>query len=71
PPSGPGAPGAPAGGYVPTQLVSQLGPPGATPPPGPPPGSTPPPGPPGPPPGSTPPPGGGMHHAATMFADGS
>lgn len=77
PPSGPGAPGAPAGGYVPTQLVSQLGPPGApgaTPPPGPPPGSTPPPGPPGPPgppPGSTPPPGGGMHHAATMLADGS
>ncbi|MFJ6442854.1 SUKH-4 family immunity protein [Streptomyces sp. NPDC091649] len=77
PPSGPGAPGAPAGGYLPTQLVSQLGPPspGATPPPpgppGPPPGSTPPPGPPGPPPGSTPPPGGGMHHAATMLADGS
>ncbi|WP_443069807.1 SUKH-4 family immunity protein [Streptomyces sp. S063] len=75
PPSGPGAPGAPAGGYVPTQLVSQLGPPGAT-PPGPPPGSTPPPGPPGPPgppppPGSTPPPGGGVHHAATMLADGS
>ncbi|MFJ3578314.1 SUKH-4 family immunity protein [Streptomyces rubiginosohelvolus] len=75
PPSGPGAPGAPAGGYVPTQLVSQLGPPGATPPgpPGPPPGSTPPPAPPGPPaaPGSTPPPGGGVHHAATMLADGS
>ncbi|MFJ6611119.1 SUKH-4 family immunity protein [Streptomyces sp. NPDC091289] len=80
PPSGPGAPGAPAGGYVPTQLVSQLGPPGppgppgATPPPGPPPGSTPPPGPPGPPgppPGATPPPGGGVHHAATMLADGS
>ncbi|UCA48580.1 SUKH-4 family immunity protein [Streptomyces sp. WA6-1-16] len=72
PPSGPGTPGAPAGGYVPTQLVSQLGPPGATPP-----GSTPPPGPPpappGPPspPGSTPPPGGGVHHAATMLADGS
>ncbi|MFE3368701.1 SUKH-4 family immunity protein [Streptomyces sp. NPDC059173] len=75
PPSEPGAPGAPAGGYVPTQLVSQLGPPGATPPgpPGPPPGSTPPPAPPGPPPapGSTPPPGGGVHHAATMLADGS
>ncbi|MDX3735395.1 SUKH-4 family immunity protein [Streptomyces sp. ID01-15D] len=75
PPSGPGAPGAPAGGYVPTQLVSQLGPPGATPPgpPGPPQGSTPPPAPPGPPaaPGSTPPPGGGVHHAATMLADGS
>ncbi|MET9923202.1 MULTISPECIES: SUKH-4 family immunity protein [unclassified Streptomyces] len=63
PPSGPGAPGAPAGGYIPTQLVSQLGPPGATPPPGPP-------APPGPPPGSTPPPG-GVHHAATMLADGS
>ncbi|MGW1292868.1 SUKH-4 family immunity protein [Streptomyces sp. NPDC002533] len=66
PPSGPGAPGAPAGGYVPTQLVSQLGPPGA-------PGAPQPPGPPGPPPapGSTPPPGGGVHHAATMLADGS
>lgn len=67
PPSGPGAPGAPAGGYIPTQLVSQLGPPGATPPPG----APQPPGPPGPPPGSTPPPGGGVHHAATMLADGS
>ncbi|MFJ2294231.1 SUKH-4 family immunity protein [Streptomyces sp. NPDC087894] len=71
PPSGPGAP---AGGYVPTQLVSQLGPPGA-----PDPGATPPPGPPGPPgplgppgpPGATSPPGGGVHHAATMFADAS
>ncbi|MFF6908604.1 SUKH-4 family immunity protein [Streptomyces sp. NPDC012389] len=70
PPSGPGAPGAPAGGYIPTQLVSQLGPPGATPPPGPP-GAPQPPAPPGPPPGSTPPPGGGVHHAATMLADGS
>ncbi|MFC9247130.1 SUKH-4 family immunity protein [Streptomyces sp. NPDC057136] len=72
PPSGPGTPGAPAGGYVPTQLVSQLGPPGA---PGAPvaPGVPQPPGPPGAPgaPGSTPPPGGGMHHAATMFADAS
>ncbi|WFB07705.1 SUKH-4 family immunity protein [Streptomyces sp. LX-29] len=29
PPSGPGAPGAPGGGYVPTQLVSALGPEGA------------------------------------------
>ncbi|MFE2019272.1 SUKH-4 family immunity protein [Streptomyces sp. NPDC059499] len=69
PPSGPGAPGAPAGGYVPTQLVSQLGPPGAPGAPQPPaaPG---PPGPPGPP-GATPPPGGGVHHAATMFADSS
>lgn len=74
PPSGPGTPGAPAGGYVPTQLVSQLGPPGATPPGStPPPGPPAPPGPPGPPspPGSTPPPGGGVHHAATMLADGS
>ncbi|MFF2801559.1 hypothetical protein ACFVUT_16950, partial [Streptomyces sp. NPDC058051] len=66
PPSGPGAPGAPAGGYLPTQLVSQQGPPGV-------PGAPQPPGPPGPPvpPGSTPPPGGGVHHAATMFADPS
>ncbi|MFD9605896.1 SUKH-4 family immunity protein [Streptomyces sp. NPDC059970] len=63
PPSGPGAPGAPAGGYLPTQLVPQQGPPGAPQPPGPP-------GPPAPP-GSTPPPGGGVHHAATMFADPS
>ncbi|WP_328900543.1 MULTISPECIES: SUKH-4 family immunity protein [unclassified Streptomyces] len=55
PPSGPGAPGAPAGGYVPTQLVSQLGPPGAPQPPGPP----------------APPAGGGVHQAATMFADAS
>ncbi|WP_404827527.1 SUKH-4 family immunity protein [Streptomyces bacillaris] len=72
PPSGPGAPGAPAGGYIPTQLVSQLGPPGSTPPPGPP-GAPQPPGPPAPPgpPGATPPPGGGVHHAATMLADGS
>ncbi|MFE4885175.1 SUKH-4 family immunity protein [Streptomyces sp. NPDC056701] len=63
PPSGPGAPGAPAGGYLPTQLVPQQGPPGAPQPPGPP-------APPAPP-GSTPPPGGGVHHAATMFADPS
>ncbi|MFF2801558.1 SUKH-4 family immunity protein, partial [Streptomyces sp. NPDC058051] len=37
------------------------------------PGAPQPPGPPGPPvpPGSTPPPGGGVHHAATMFADPS
>ncbi|MFJ8887645.1 SUKH-4 family immunity protein [Streptomyces sp. NPDC102402] len=62
----PPGPGAPAGGYLPTQMVSQLGPPGVPQPPAPP-------GPPGAPgaPGSTPPPGGGMHHAATMFADGS
>ncbi|MGW8995851.1 SUKH-4 family immunity protein, partial [Streptomyces zhihengii] len=65
PASGPGAPGAPAGGYLPTQLVPQSGPPG--PPPAP--GSTPPPGPP-PAPGATPPPG-GVHHAATMLADPS
>ncbi|MCX4676609.1 SUKH-4 family immunity protein [Streptomyces sp. NBC_01433] len=75
PPSGPGAPGAPAGGYLPTQLVAQQGPPGAPQPPGPPgppgaPGAPMPPGPPGPP-GLPTPPGGGVHHAATMFADGS
>ncbi|WP_328538329.1 SUKH-4 family immunity protein [Streptomyces sp. NBC_00344] len=73
PPGAPGTPGArpgasvpppaaPAGGYVPTQLVSQLGPEGPQPP-----------GPPGPP---TPPPSAGgagrdVHHAATMFADPS
>ncbi|MEV6262287.1 SUKH-4 family immunity protein [Streptomyces sp. NPDC051784] len=64
--AGAGAPGGPAGGYIPTQLVSQLGPPGA-------PGAPQPPAPPGPPgpPGSTPPPGGGVHQAATMFADAS
>ncbi|RVU18612.1 hypothetical protein EOT10_31840 [Streptomyces antnestii] len=39
-PSGPGAPGTPAAGYVPTQLVSQLGPDGPEAPPAP--GSTPP-----------------------------
>ncbi|MET7884390.1 SUKH-4 family immunity protein [Streptomyces avermitilis] len=70
PASGPGAPGTPAGGYVPTQLVSQLGPDGAeglagpNPPSGP--GASQPPGAPNPP-GGTPP--GGVHHAATMFAD--
>ncbi|WP_109034668.1 SUKH-4 family immunity protein [Streptomyces rubrogriseus] len=79
------APGAPAGGYVPTQLVSSLGPegpggPGTPPPPSAPgtppaPGATPPPGAPGtPPPPSAPSapggtPPGGMHHAATMLAD--
>ncbi|MFE7749858.1 SUKH-4 family immunity protein [Streptomyces sp. NPDC057428] len=62
----PGAPGGPAGGYAPTQLVSQLGPPGATPPPGggvhhaatmlAGPGAPQPPGPPGPP-GAVAPPG--------------
>ncbi|MEU1080346.1 SUKH-4 family immunity protein [Streptomyces sp. NPDC005908] len=81
PPGAPGTPGArpvgtpapppgPAGGYVPTQMVSSLGPEGPgtpTPPPGAPaPGApTPPPGAPDAP-GGTPP--GGMHHAATMLA---
>ncbi|QKW00925.1 SUKH-4 family immunity protein [Streptomyces sp. NA02536] len=66
-------PGAPAGGYVPTQMVSSLGPDG----PGAPGGATPPPGtpaPPPPPPGAPGTPGtppGGVHHAATMFADPS
>ncbi|WP_354413547.1 SUKH-4 family immunity protein [Streptomyces sp. PvP037] len=66
-------PGAPAGGYVPTQMVSSLGPDG----PGAPGGATPPPGtpaPPPPPPGAPNAPGtppGGVHHAATMFADPS
>ncbi|MET9505989.1 SUKH-4 family immunity protein [Streptomyces sp. NPDC006622] len=75
PPAGPGAPGASAGGYVPTQLVSALGPEGLAGPgaPGAPggPGGPNPPGPPAPPnsPGGTPP--GGVHHAATMFADPS
>ncbi|WP_344416504.1 SUKH-4 family immunity protein, partial [Streptomyces glomeratus] len=57
----PSAPGAPGGGYVPTQLVSQLGPegPGAPVAPG-----TPPPGAPQPPAGTP----GGVHHAATMLA---
>ncbi|MEU1017549.1 SUKH-4 family immunity protein [Streptomyces sp. NPDC005898] len=59
PPSGPGAPGTPAGGYVPTQLVSSLGPEGPKPP-----AAPQPPGAPGTPPG-------GVHHAATMFADPS
>ncbi|MFD5520876.1 SUKH-4 family immunity protein [Streptomyces sp. NPDC127066] len=52
----PPGPGAPAGGYVPTQLVSQLGPDGPEAVPGAP-----------QPPGATPPPG-GVHHAATMLA---
>jgi hypothetical protein len=70
PPSGPGTPGTPAGGYVPTQLVSALGPNGPERLPGAPgqPGG---PGAPGAPrvpnpPGGTP--AGGMHHAATMLA---
>ncbi|MFE6071476.1 SUKH-4 family immunity protein [Streptomyces sp. NPDC056525] len=69
PPPPPGAPGVPggssgAGAYIPTQLVSQLGPEGPRPPaqPGPP-GPPPAPGPPGPP---TPPQP--VHHAATMLA---
>ncbi|MFI9614875.1 SUKH-4 family immunity protein [Streptomyces sp. NPDC052023] len=79
-PPPPGTPGTPAGGYVPTQLVSALGPdgpggpaagPGAPQAPGAPtpPGPANPPGPPGAPgaPGGTPP--GGVHHAATMLAD--
>ncbi|WP_432074451.1 SUKH-4 family immunity protein [Streptomyces wuyuanensis] len=62
PPPGPGAPGAPEGGYVPTQMVSQLGPDGPQPPNAPqPPGA---PGVPGTPPG-------GVHHAATMLANPS
>ncbi|MFI8093138.1 SUKH-4 family immunity protein [Streptomyces sp. NPDC086080] len=69
PPGAPGTPGArpggtpppPAGGYVPTQMVSSLGPEGPGAPPPPPGAPTP------PPPGGTPP--GAVHHAATMFAD--
>ncbi|MFG2722337.1 SUKH-4 family immunity protein [Streptomyces sp. NPDC048416] len=62
PPPGvtPGAtppPGGPAGGYLPTQLVSQFGPEGPGPQQ---------PGPPAPPPAR-----GDVHHAATMFADPS
>ncbi|MFI8767969.1 SUKH-4 family immunity protein [Streptomyces sp. NPDC053792] len=66
PPGVPGVPGASSGGnaYIPTQLVSQLGPEGLKPPaqPGPP-GPPPPPAPPGP---VTPPQP--VHHAATMLA---
>ncbi|MFD3664369.1 SUKH-4 family immunity protein [Streptomyces sp. NPDC058659] len=69
PPGAPGVPGGSSGGapaYVPTQLVSQLGPEGLQPPqpapPGPP-GAPAPPGPPGPP---TPPQP--VHQAATMLA---
>ncbi|MFJ8083717.1 SUKH-4 family immunity protein [Streptomyces sp. NPDC096205] len=63
----PPAPG--AGAYVPTQLVSALGPDGLQPPGAP--GAPQPPGAPKPPnaPGGTPP--GGVHHAATMLADPS
>ncbi|MFD7473149.1 SUKH-4 family immunity protein [Streptomyces sp. NPDC059837] len=72
PSSGPGAPGTPAGGYVPTQLVSQLGPNGPGGPSGP--GAPAAPQSPGVPgaPGAPQPPGGtppaGVHHAATMLA---
>ncbi|MFC8824768.1 SUKH-4 family immunity protein [Streptomyces sp. NPDC057137] len=59
-PSGPGAPGAPAGGYQPTQFAPHLGSGGPQPP-----------GPPGAPGGPGGPPSGGVHHAATMFADPS
>ncbi|MFF9170379.1 MULTISPECIES: SUKH-4 family immunity protein [unclassified Streptomyces] len=66
PPGAPGTPGTPPpsapaaqGGYVPTQLVSALGPDGPE-------GAQPAPPAPGAP-GGTPP--GGVHHAATMFAD--
>ncbi|MEV0241418.1 SUKH-4 family immunity protein [Streptomyces sp. NPDC050674] len=87
PPSGPGAPGTPgtpAGGYVPTQLVSALGPdgpggPGSDGPGGPggagaPGGAGSPQGagapqPPGPPGAPGGTPPGGVHHAATMLAD--
>ncbi|MFE4914769.1 SUKH-4 family immunity protein [Streptomyces sp. NPDC056652] len=71
PPSGPGTPGVPAGGYLPTQLAPSLGGSGAN---GPrPPAAPGPPGPPGPPgaPGVPGTPPGGVHHAATMFADAS
>ncbi|WP_079167914.1 SUKH-4 family immunity protein [Streptomyces colonosanans] len=75
PPGAPGAPGAqpgatpspgaPAGGYVPTQFVSQAGPDGPEGVTGP---GAPAPGAPNPPGGT---PSGGVHHAATMFADPS
>ncbi|MFB7588265.1 SUKH-4 family immunity protein [Streptomyces sp. NPDC056169] len=74
PPGAPGVPGVPGGSgapaYVPTQLVSQLGPEGLQPPgpPGPPspPGPPGPPGPPSPPGPPTPPQP--VHQAATMLA---
>lgn len=64
-PPPPGAPGA-AGGYVPTQLVSSLGPDGPGGAGGP---TPPPPGAPNPPGGTGGTPPGGVHHAATMLAD--
>ncbi|MFJ4340284.1 SUKH-4 family immunity protein [Streptomyces sp. NPDC088915] len=70
PPSAPGVPGASSGGnaYIPTQLVSQLGPDGPQPPR--PPAQPGPPGPPGPPPAPPGPvtPPQPVHHAATMLA---
>ncbi|MFZ3595156.1 SUKH-4 family immunity protein [Streptomyces sp. BH104] len=62
-PPPPGPPGAPAGGYVPTQMVSAPGPDGQPETPGTP-GPPPPPGTPGAP-GA---PGEGVHHAATMLS---
>ncbi|MFZ3570075.1 SUKH-4 family immunity protein [Streptomyces sp. BH097] len=59
-PPPPGPPGAPAGGYVPTQMVSAPGPDGPPETPGTP-------GPP-PPPGAPGAPGEGVHHAATMLS---
>ncbi|MDT9692125.1 SUKH-4 family immunity protein [Streptomyces sp. P9(2023)] len=70
PPQAPGVPGTPPGGYVRTQLVSQLGPDGPQPPgpPGPP-GQPGPPGPPSPPGAPAPPtPPQPVHQAATMLA---
>ncbi|MEV8590531.1 SUKH-4 family immunity protein [Streptomyces sp. NPDC051180] len=72
PPPPPGVPGTPgassgAGAYIPTQLVSQVGPEGLQ-PPGPPPAPAQP-GPPGPPPApAAPTPPQPVHHAATMLA---
>ncbi|MEW2325736.1 SUKH-4 family immunity protein [Streptomyces griseoincarnatus] len=78
PPGAPGTPGARPGGtpaaapgqggsgYVPTQLVSSLGPEGPDGAGG---GQTPPRGAPAPPPGAPGTPPGGVHHAATMLAD--
>ncbi|MFC8883730.1 SUKH-4 family immunity protein, partial [Streptomyces cinereoruber] len=70
PPGVPGVPGASSGGnaYIPTQLVSQLGPDGPQPPA--PPAQPGPPGPPGPPPAPPGPvtPPQPVHHAATMLA---
>ncbi|MFE7586706.1 SUKH-4 family immunity protein [Streptomyces gardneri] len=67
PPPPPGAPGVPGGSgapaYVPTQLVSQLGPEGLQPPGPPQPAPPGPPGPPGPPTPAQP-----VHQAATMLA---